>query len=299
MRSLIKSKIFLGTASLSLLSYYKPQNYFSQFQKYQNATPDYNKIREEIKDILAEPDYDYGHIGPVLVRLGWHASGTYNKGDRTGGCNGATMRFKAEMGDGANAGLDKAQAFLEAIKKEHPEISYSDLWILASYAAIEEMGGPVIEFTPGRSDAKDEKKCPPNGRLPDALKDRRHIRDVFYRMGFNDREIVALIGGGHALGKCHKERSGFEGPWTNAPLSFSNLFFKELLDNKWTEKKWAGPKQYEDPKGRLMMLVTDLEIRDDPEFRKWAELYKKDEQTFFRDFADAFKKLTELGFKTF
>lgn len=299
MKVLLRSKFLLGGSALALFSYYnRPSN--SLFSSsYYCAGPNYTQIREEIKEILAHPGYDFGHIGPVLVRLGWHASGTYSKGDKSGGSNGATMRFKPEMTDGANAGLDKARQFLEGVKKNHPEISYADLWILASYVAIEEMGGPVIEFTPGRTDSKDEKACPPNGRLPDASKDRKHVRDVFYRMGFNDREIVALIGGGHALGKCHKDRSGYEGPWTNAPLSFSNLFFKELLDNKWSEKKWAGPKQYEDPKGRLMMLPTDLELRDDPEFRKWAELYKKDEEAFFKDFAAAFKKLTELGFKQF
>lgn len=299
MKVLLRSKFLIGGSALALFSYYnRPSNNLFP-SSYYCASPNYTQIREEIKEILAQPGYDFGHIGPVLVRLGWHASGTYSKADKTGGSNGATMRFKPEMTDGANAGLDKAREFLEGIKKNHPEISYADLWILASYVAIEEMGGPAIEFTPGRTDSKDQKACPPNGRLPDASKDRKHVRDVFYRMGFNDREIVALIGGGHALGKCHKDRSGYEGPWTNAPLSFSNLFFKELLDNKWTEKKWGGPKQYEDPKGRLMMLPTDIELRDDPEFRKWAELYKKDEEAFFKDFAAAFKKLTELGFKQF
>lgn len=145
----------------------------------------------------------------MLVRLAWHASGTYNKADKTGGSNGSTMRFKPELSDGANAGLDKAQHFLEEIKKQHPEISYADLWILASYVAIEEMGGPRIEFTPGRNDEKEHSKCPPNGRLPDASKGRQHIRDVFYRMGFDDKEIVALIGGGHAIGKCHKVNFNF------------------------------------------------------------------------------------------
>lgn len=299
MRSLLRSKIFFGSSVSAFgLFAYNNSRFFSQ-SYHCKAAADYAKIREEIKEILAQPGYDFGHIGPVLIRLGWHASGTYNKADKTGGSNGATMRFPTEAKDGANAGLDKARAFLEAVKQKHPEISNADLWILASYAAIEEMGGPSIEFTPGRVDATDDKACPPNGRLPDASKDRKHIRDVFYRMGFNDREIVALVGGGHAIGKCHKDRSGYDGPWTNAPISFTNLFFKEVLDNKWTEKKWNGPKQYEDPKGRLMMLPTDLEIRDDPEFRKWAELYKKDEDTFFKDFAMAFKKLTELGFKQF
>jgi len=79
-----------------------------------------------------------------LVRLAWHASGTYDKTTETGGSNGATMRFSGESKHGANAGLNLARDFLEPIKKKHPEISYSDLWILASYVAIEEMGGPKL-----------------------------------------------------------------------------------------------------------------------------------------------------------
>lgn len=129
--------------------------------------------------------------------------------------------------------------FLISFKKG---ISYADLWVLASYVAIEEMGGPKIEFTPGRKDSNSEVGCPPNGRLPDASKGSSHIRDVFYRMGLNDREIVALIGAGHGIGKCHKERSGYEGPWTNTPTAISNSFFKELFNKKWTEKQWDGPK---------------------------------------------------------
>ena len=95
-------------------------------------------------------------------------------------------------------------------------------------------------------------------------------------MGLNDREIVALVGGGHAIGKCHPDRSGFDGPWTNAPTMFSNLFFKELFNKTWTEKKWNGPKQFEDNTKKLMMLPTDLELRDDPEFRKYSLMYKDD-----------------------
>jgi cytochrome c peroxidase len=104
------------------------------------------------------------------------------------------------------------------------------------------MGGPTIPFTPGRRDAQTEKDCPPNGRLPDASKDAKHVRDVFYRMGFTDREIVALIGGGHTIGRCHKDRSGFHGPWTNTPITVSNAYFKVLLDQDWKVKKWDGPK---------------------------------------------------------
>mmetsp|Transcript_91159 Transcript_91159/g.126580 ORF Transcript_91159/g.126580 Transcript_91159/m.126580 type:complete len:105 (-) Transcript_91159:184-498(-) len=104
------------------------------------------------------------------------------------------------------------------------------------------MGGPHIPFTPGRKDATSDKNCPPNGRLPDASKGASHIRDVFERMGFTDREMVALIGGGHAIGRCHKDRSGHDGPWTNTPISFTNAFFKELFNNTWKERKWDGPR---------------------------------------------------------
>ena len=168
----------------------------------------FKKVKEDVENILWNKSYEDQHIGPLLVRLAWHASGTYDKDTKTGGSNGATMRFKKEANDGANAGLDQARNFLEPIKKSHPGISYADLWIYASYVAIESMGGPHIDFAHGRQDAVDEKACPPNGRLPDAAKGRQHIRDIFGRMGFNDQEMVALIGGGHALGRCHTKRSG-------------------------------------------------------------------------------------------
>jgi len=166
-----------------------------------------------------------------FVRLAWHASGTFDQVSKTGGSNGATMRYIPESSDGANAGLEKARAFLEPVKQKFPGISYSDLWILAGNTAIEEMGGPKLGFTPGRSDVPDAKNIPPNGRLPDAAQGAKHVRDVFYRMGFNDQEIVALVGA-HCLGRCHTDRSGFSGPWTRAPTTFSNLFFQELLENK-------------------------------------------------------------------
>jgi cytochrome c peroxidase len=71
---------------------------------------------------------------------------------------------------------------------------------------------------------------------------------------FNDQEIVALAGA-HALGRCHPDRSGFEGPWTFSPTTLTNDFFKLLRDEKWVWRKWNGPKQYADKKtGSLMML---------------------------------------------
>ena len=266
---------------------------------FSHKTPDYSKVRASIASILARPSYDFGSIAPILLRLGWHSSGTYNKTDRTGGSNGATMRFKPEGSDPANSGLELARGFLEDIKKLYPDISYSDLWVLASYVAIEQMGGPVIEFIPGRTDAKSPSACPANGRLPEGSKNRTHIREVFNRMGFEDREIVALIGGGHSVGKCHYNFTRYEGPWTPTPINFTNDFFNELLYENWTVKAWSGEKQFEDGSKTLMMMPTDLELRDDPEFRKWSEIYVNDQKLFFEDFGKAFKKLTELGFKQF
>lgn len=238
-----------------------------------------------------------GSWGPVLIRLAWHASGTYDKSDSSGGANGSTMRFDPESSDDANAGLKYARDKLEAIKEKHSSLTYADLWILASYIAIEEMGGPQIEFRSGRTDESSNVKCPVNGRLPDAALGAQHVRDVFYRMGFNDEEIVVLVGGGHAIGRCHSDRSGFDGPWTRSPTTVSNEFFRLLLEEVWVERKWKGPKQFQDKStGKLMMLPTDIALRTDPEFRKYCEVYKKDNEKFLKDFGVAFKKLTELGF---
>lgn len=154
-------------------------------------------------------------------------------------------------------------------------------------------------WRPGRNDASNAKACTPDGRLPDADKGQvgatiRHVRDIFSRQGFNDREMVALIGA-HAIGKCHTNRSGYQGPWTRAPTTFSNLFFKELLDNTWTLKEWDGPDQFEDPTGDLMMLPADMALLWDREFRRYVMEFAKDEDQFFEAFAGAFQKLEENG----
>lgn len=258
-----------------------------------------DELKKEIVSILDNLDWDDGSLGPVFIRLAWHASGTYSQFDKGGGggSNGATMRHEPECSDGANAGLDKARAFLEPIKAKFPDVSYADLWVYAGLVAIEEMGGPNIPMRWGRCDEKSySKKIPANGRLPDADKLGDHIRAVFYRMGFSDQEIVALVGGGHALGRCHTDRSGYTGPWTNAPTTFSNEYFRVLFEEPWTEKPWNGPLQYEDSSKQLMMTPSDLALRDDPGFRPYSEIYYKEYKTFEQDFAAAFKKLVELGF---
>lgn len=192
----------------------------------------------------------------------------------------------------------------------------------------------------------------PDIGLPDADKGSRittiqHIRDVFYRMGFNDQDIVALLGA-HAMGRCHTtryvdfifnslcsdrrftfghsyllagthafcifpdipsapkytsppSRSGYWGPWTNSENSFSNEYFRLLLEERWSPKTthngkpWTGPDQFEDRTGNLMMLPSDIALIADPAFKKWVEIYANDEDRFFRDYAKAFSKLLELG----
>ena len=116
-------------------------------------------------------------------------------------------------------------------------------------------------------------------------------------MGFNDQEIVVLVGGGHAIGRCHMDRSGFDGPWTRAPTTISNEYFKRLFDETWVSKTLSnGTKQFVDkPTGKIMMLPTDMVMKSDPEFAKYSKMYYDDEALFMKDFASAFKKLTELG----
>ena len=296
----------------------------------------------------------------MLVRLAWHSAGSYGKAKNDGGSNGGTIRYAPEINHGGNAGLKHAIGVLAPIKENNPGVSWADLIIYAGVVAIENMGGPVCGFTPGRSDAPSpntapskDKRFTPDDRLPDAAQGAAHLRAVFGRMGFDDREIVALSGA-HAVGRCHTDRSGFWGPWTYAEAGFSNVrvpvphmpllplslallhrrcgewsgwrnaltgllclrcpclrfpsttiqdYFKFLLEKKWTVKKthegkaWDGPKQYEADGGKLMMLPMDMVLIEDPSFRKWVQVYAKSEDAFFADFAKAFQKLTELGFK--
>ncbi|KAF3919395.1 Catalase-peroxidase [Orbilia brochopaga] len=255
---------------------------------------DYEKVYEEIAKRLVEfDDYDDGSYAPVLARLAWHASGTYDVETKTGGSNGATMRFQPESDHGANAGLKNARDFLNPVKEKFPWITYSDLWTLAGVCAFQQMGGPAIPWRPGRKDG-DIVACTPDGRLPDASKDQKHLRAIFGRMGFNDQEIVALSGA-HALGRCHTDRSGFDGPWTFSPTMLTNDYYKLLLNEKWNWRKWNGPAQFEDKSKALMMLPTDMSLVKDREFKKWVDKYAKDQDTFFKDFSAVIVKLFELG----
>lgn len=234
--------------------YYNPATHESSWTapttSHAAPTVNYDAVASDLKAIMDDPSWDDGSLAPVLIRLAWHSSGTYDAKTRTGGSNnggrgGASMRFGTEAADPENAGLDLAQAKLEGVKAKHGAgLSYADLWVLASYVAIAHTGGPTMAFVPGRTDAKDGSACPhgdgahnPNqSRLPPADVGANPaavrsgcpmfqqeaptidaMKGIFGRMDLSDREMVALICGGHVYGRCHIDRSGKLGA----------LFFKE------------------------------------------------------------------------
>ncbi|CAI9104741.1 OLC1v1003478C1 [Oldenlandia corymbosa var. corymbosa] len=230
-----------------------------------------DKARRDLRALISNKN-----CAPIMLRLAWHDAGTYDVNTKTGGPNGS-IRNDEELAHSANNGLKIALDFCEEVKSRHPKITYADLFQLAGVVAVEVTGGPTIEFVPGR---KDSKASPREGRLPDAKKGVPHLKEVFYRMGLSDKDIVALSGG-HTLGRAHPERSGFEGPWTKEPLKFDNSYFVELLKGE---------------SEGLLKLPTDIALLEDPQFRKFVEIYAKDEDAFFRDYAASHKKLSELGF---
>lgn len=230
-----------------------------------------DKARRKLRALIAEKN-----CAPIMVRIAWHGAGTYDVKTNTGGPFG-TIRNPEELAHGANAGLIIAVRLLEPIKEQFPILSYADFYQLAGVVAVEVTGGPDIPFHPGRKDKPDS---PEEGRLPDATKGSDHLRDIFGHMGLSDKEIVALSGA-HTLGRCHKERSGFEGPWTTNPLCFDNSYFTELF---------SGEKE------GLLQLPSDKALIEDPKLRPFAELYAQDEDAFFKDYAEAHMKLSELGF---
>lgn len=220
----------------------------------------------------------------------------------SGGSGKGTIRFKAELDHGANAGLDNAINWLEPIYKKYSadaDLSYADLYTLAGIQAIKTMGGPDIKWQAGRVDSYNEKDAAPDGRLPDAdkgnpMKTAEGLRNIFYRMGFNDQEIVALSGA-HALGRCHVTASGYVGPWTFTPTTFNNQYFVLLKGLKWEPNPKASKFQYQDPSGKLMMLPSDIVLIEDEKFKQYVDVYAKDQKKFFADFSNAFSKLLSLG----
>ncbi|ESQ53491.1 hypothetical protein EUTSA_v10025942mg [Eutrema salsugineum] len=228
------------------------------------------KTRRDLRALISSRN-----CAPIMLRLAWHDAGTYDAKKKTGGPNGS-IRFKDELNRSHNNGLEKAVAFCEEVKAKHPRVSYADLYQLAGVVAVEVTGGPAIQFSPGRKDAD----SPDEGELPDPNQGASHLRTLFSRMGLSDRDIVALSGG-HTLGRAHKDRSDFEGAWTQDPLKFDNSYFVELL-------KGETP--------GLLQLKTDKALLGDSKFHPYVELYAKEENVFFKDYANSHKKLSELGF---
>jgi L-ascorbate peroxidase len=261
--------------------------------------------QKAIKDIILSKN-----CNPIIVRLAWHDSGSYDKSipewPQRGGANGS-IRFYPEIKHAANAGLTAALELLKEVTDKREGVSYADVFQLASATAIELAGGPKIPLRFGRRDARNEEDCCPEGRLPAGEGDPKqgwpnkassaaeHLRHVFHRMGLDDKDIVALSGA-HTLGRAKPSRSGFgkeetkytkEGPgtpggssWTPEWLHFDNSYFTEVRDEK-------------DPD--LLVLSTDRCLFEDEGFRPHAEKYAADQDAFFQDYAQSHVKLSELG----
>jgi len=255
---------------------------------------------EDIKsDLIAL--YKEKDCGPIMIRLSWHDAGKYSTGKLTGGCANAAMRF-ADAGEGAfgaNAGLPTVGLdLLKPITDKYvpDKISNADLWALAANVAIEYMGGPAIPTRFGRVDAKDASESVESqvGRLPDGDKGIDHLREIFHPKGFDDKDIVALSGA-HTVGKCHLDRSGFDGKWTENHLKFDNSYFTEMLSKEYADENTAkGCPQKCHKDTNTIMLISDLALLEAP-FRQYVELYAKDQDAFFADFSKAWVKLQENG----
>lgn len=290
------------------------------------------KLRTELMRFI-----DTENCHPIMVRLAWHDSGTYDRRiaafPQRGGANGAIIH-DPELYMGANKGLTKAVTFLKEYKAKHPSVSWADLIQMASAVAVEVAGGPKIPMKYGRVDVSGPGDCAPptsregfagNAGLPDpkpgadgkfpcgATDAATHLRNVFTKkMGFTDQEIVALSGA-HTIGRAFKERSGtcpfgsiqaghqpckytregcvvrhdgksgvgMEGgqSWTKNWLKFDNEYFKVYTE--------------QDPE--LLWFPTDSALHTDQGFQATFQLYKSDQAAFFRDYAQAHKKLSELG----
>jgi catalase-peroxidase len=261
---------------------------------------------------------DWGNYGPLFIRMAWHSAGTYRTTDGRGGSSDGTQRFAPLNSWPDNANLDKARRLLWPVKQKYGQkISWADLMVLAGNCALEMAGLQTFGFGGGREDVWEPQKdiyWGPEGKWladarysgdrklakplaavqmgliyvnpegpnskPDPLAAARDIRTTFARMAMNDEETVALIAGGHTLGKAHgagpashvgpepeaapveeqglgwKSRygsgkgadtitSGLEGAWTTTPVRWSNGFFRNLFTREWNlTKSPAGAWQW-------------------------------------------------------
>ncbi|MCP4164561.1 MAG: catalase/peroxidase HPI [Chloroflexi bacterium] len=215
-------------------------NYAEEFKKL-----DLEALKKDLYALMTDSQdwwpADYGHYGPLFIRMAWHSAGTYRIGDGRGGAGSGTQRFAPLNSWPDNANLDKARRLLWPIKQKYGnKISWADLMILAGNCALESMGFKTFGFGGGREDVwepeediywgterewLDDKRYSgdrelenplaavqmgliyvnpegPNGE-PSAIAAGRDIRETFARMAMNDEETVALIAGGHSFGKTH------------------------------------------------------------------------------------------------
>jgi len=274
------------------------------------AAVDWSGLRQDIvQTILPGGSEPFSNNGPFLVRLAWHCAGTYRAKDGRGGCDGARITHMPEYSWRDNAGLPGAQTMLRPLKEKYgDELSWGDLIVFAGSMAIEEMGGPKMDFCGGRTDytaaeAKMESEIFNNGR-PNKHHDliyvdpgqdgAAEVRETFGDMGFNDQETVAISGGGHAFGGCHASRSGFSGYWTSTPDRWTNDYFVQLLETEYVPHTVPGtrnPQYVDKATGKLMMLKTDISFSTDPEYRKWVEIYANDMDRLTEDFKASWEKL--------
>lgn len=215
-------------------------NYRDEFKKLDLAA-----VKKDLQDLMTRTQEwwpaDFGHYGPLFIRMAWHSAGTYRTFDGRGGASGGLQRFPPLNSWPDNVNLDKARRLLWPVKQKYgKKISWADLMILAGNVALESMGFKTFGFGGGREDAWEppediywgsedtwlgdqrytgdrELEKPlaavqmgliyvnpegPNGN-PDPIAAARDIREVFGRMAMNDEETVALIAGGHSFGKTH------------------------------------------------------------------------------------------------
>lgn len=292
---------------------------------------EYVKCQEELFKFINNIN-----CAPILIRLAWHDSGTYDKRitswPECGGANGSII-YDPEISRGANAGLTKAHKYLERFKKKYPAVSWADLLQMASALAVQATGGPIIPMKYGRKDVSGEKDCPPetsrgtaaNAGLPDAYPgdDKKfgcgasdpatHLRNIFHRMGFDDEGIVALSGA-HTLGRAFNERSGTvpEGygdakasPYTKSecPVRFDGQEGVGMPGGRaWTKNWLTFDNSYfhflkQAPDPNLIWFPTDEALHKDAKFKVFFDKFAESQSAFFEAYVRAHKQLSEQGSK--
>ena len=228
---------------------------------------DLDEVKADIEDVLTtSQDWwpaDYGHYGPLIIRMAWHSAGTYRTTDGRGGASGGTQRFAPVESWPDNANLDKARRLLWPVKQKYGrKLSWADLLVLSGNVAMESMGFKTFGFAGGREDAfradkgvdwgpeeemMEDKRHDEEGNLqgglaadhmgliyvnpegpggrPDPKESAKYIRQSFDRMAMNDEETVALCAGGHTFGKVHGADSdeNLGAPPAEAPIEQQGL----------------------------------------------------------------------------